>query len=337
MNPLLIKPEGFAGEAVKIRRLFERRFHTMGTEVRVLVGARSTTMTPSRPWLRPRSRSSPWSSIVSCPGSVPTALLDSIGIPARWFLPPRCCVQRWRPGCGRLSARAAWLTHSAAPARGGGLCGLTQRRRSEPLEAALSSAPSRRPAGPAPDPAWRSIEVLDEEGAIRRPPGVRFDSGGTGKGLAADMVGRRLADYARYAVDCGGDVRVGGKLPDSAPVELQIRHPLTDSAAESFSFERGAVATSGIDARLWLLPDGTHAHHLIDPSNGEPAWTGLICAAARAPTALEADVLAKAALLSGPDGAAAFLSEHGGLIVRDDGSVERIGPLHDPPRLRIQP
>ena len=208
---------------------------------------------------------------------------------------------------------------------------------SEPLDAALSTAPSRRPAGPALDQAWRSIEVLHEEGAIRRPPGVRFDSGGTGKGLAADMVGRRLADYARYAVDCGGDVRVGGKLPDSAPVELQIRHPLTDSAAESFSFERGAVATSGIDARLWLLPDGTHAHHLIDPSNGEPAWTGLICAAARAPTALEADVLAKAALLSGPDGAAAFLSEHGGLIVRDDGSVERIGPLHDPPRLRIQP
>ena len=84
-------------------------------------------------------------------------------------------------------------------------------------------------------------------------------------------------------------------------------------------------------------PDGTHAHHLIDPSSGEPAWTGLICAAARAPTALEADVLAKAALLSGPEGAAAFLGEHGGLIVRDDGSVERIGPLHDSARIRIQP
>ena len=208
---------------------------------------------------------------------------------------------------------------------------------SEPLEAALSTAPSRRPAGPAPEPAWRSIEVLDEGGAIRRPPGVMVDSGGTGKGLAADLAGRRLAGYARYAVDCGGDVRVGGKLPDSERVELQIRDPLSGAAAESFAFERGAVATSGLDARLWRRPDGTHAHHLIDPSSGEPAWTGLICAAARAPTALQADVLAKAALLSGPEGAAAFLGEHGGLIVRDDGSVERIGPLHDPPRLRIQP
>ena len=208
---------------------------------------------------------------------------------------------------------------------------------SEPLDSALATAPSRRPAGPAPDPAWRLIRVLEEEGAIRRPPSVKLDSGGIGKGLAADLVGRQLAGYARYVIDCGGDVLVGGKLPESAPIELQIRHPLSGAAAESFAFERGAIATSGLDARLWRLPDGTHAHHLIDPASGRPAWTGLICAAARAPTALEADVLAKAALLSGPDGAAAVLGEHGGLVVRDDGSVQRIGPLRDPPRVRIAP
>ena len=208
---------------------------------------------------------------------------------------------------------------------------------SEPLDSALASAPSRRPAGPAPDPAWRLIRVLEEEGAIRRPPSVKLDSGGIGKGLAADLVGRQLAGYARYVIDCGGDVLVGGKLPESAPIELQIRHPLSGAAAESFAFERGAIATSGLDARLWRLPDGTHAHHLIDPASCRPAWTGLICAAARAPTALEADVLAKAALLSGPDGAAAVLGEHGGLVVRDDGSVQRIGPLRDPPRVRIAP
>ena len=34
--------------------------------------------------------------------------------------------------------------------------------------------------------------------------------------------------------------------------------------------------------------DRGHAHHLIDPASGKPAWTGLICASARAPTALEA-------------------------------------------------
>ena len=64
-----------------------------------------------------------------------------------------------------------------------------------------------------------------------------------------------------------------------------------------------AVATSGIDRRVWQRPDGSYAHHLLDPGTGEPAWTGVISATAIAATALEAEALAKAALLSGPRGA----------------------------------
>jgi thiamine biosynthesis lipoprotein len=63
--------------------------------------------------------------------------------------------------------------------------------------------------------------------------------------------------------------------------------------------ERGGVATSGIHARLWRRADGTYAHHLLDPATGDPAWTGLVAATAVAPTALEAEVLAKTALLLG--------------------------------------
>ncbi len=207
--------------------------------------------------------------------------------------------------------------------------------RSASLGDALAGAPPRTPAGPSPQAAWRSIDVLDEAGAIRRPPGVRFDTGGTGKGLAADLVAARLAGYSRYAIDCGGDVRVGRANPDAEPIEIEVRHPLTGGAADEFRLGDGAIATSGLDARLWRLADGTYAHHLIDPATGAPAWTGLICASARAPTALEADVLAKAALLSGPAGARQLLAEHGGVIVHDSGRVQRIGPLHDPPRIRV--
>jgi FAD:protein FMN transferase len=197
-------------------------------------------------------------------------------------------------------------------------------QRSAPLAEALKSAPPRRPANSNPDAPWRSFEVVDGAGAIRRPQGLLFDTGGIGKGLAADLVAQRLGAYARYAVDLGGDVRVGGMEPESEPVEIEVRHPLSGESAERFRVERGAVATSGLDARLWSRPDGSHGHHLIDPSTGEPAWTGLICASARAPTAIEADALAKFALLSGEDGARAVLAEHGGLMVRDDGSVESV-------------
>lgn len=195
------------------------------------------------------------------------------------------------------------------------------------LDDALAAAPPRRPARPAAEARWRSIEVLDHAGAIRRPPGLMFDTGGVGKGLAADLAARPLAGYARFAVDVGGDVRVGGRDPASEPIEIEVRHPLTGGAADLFVIGEGAVATSGLDVRLWRRGDGGYAHHLIDPSTGSPAWTGLICASARAPTALEADTLAKAAVLSGPDRARELLAQHGGLIVDEAGRVTRIPPL----------
>ena len=53
----------------------------------------------------------------------------------------------------------------------------------------------------------------------------------------------------------------------------------------------------------------------------------MIGATALAPSALEAETLAKTALLLGPQGAARVLARHGGLVVHDDGDVEICGPL----------
>jgi thiamine biosynthesis lipoprotein ApbE len=63
-----------------------------------------------------------------------------------------------------------------------------------------------------------------------------------------------------------------------------------------------------------------HAGALLgDSYTGRPAFTGVVQATAFAPTALEAEVRAKAAVLSGPEGAPAWLT-HGGVVVFDDGS-----------------
>ena len=88
-----------------------------------------------------------------------------------------------------------------------------------------------------------------------------------------------------------------------------------------FEFERGAAATSGIDKRSWLGADGRPAHHLLDPATGMPAFTGIVQATALAPTGVEAELLSKAALLSGPARATQWLA-HGGLVLYDDGSFD---------------
>jgi thiamine biosynthesis lipoprotein len=151
------------------------------------------------------------------------------------------------------------------------------------------------------------------EASIRRPPGLRIDLGGSAKGLAADWAAAKLSGV--FVVDCGGDVRVGGNH------DVALR-----DTAHTLRVTDAAIATSGIDRRVWRRPDGSYAHHLIDPGTGEPAWTGLISASTIAATALEAEALAKAALLSGPRGARAILAAGGGIVVGDDGRAELVEP-----------
>jgi thiamine biosynthesis lipoprotein len=197
---------------------------------------------------------------------------------------------------------------------------------SQSLAEAFRSAPPRRPASPSSTAGWRQIQVDDAAGTISRPPGLRFDTGGAGKGLAADALAHRLAAHSRVMIDCGGDVRVTGQDVGKRPIAIEIEHPLTGSALHSFALGGGAVATSGIARRIWRTREG-YAHHLLDPATGRPAWTGLIQATALAATALEAETLAKAALLSGADEARRILNRQGGAIVHDDGRVELIGAL----------
>jgi thiamine biosynthesis lipoprotein len=209
----------------------------------------------------------------------------------------------------------------------------TSRRAPElPLAEALRDAPPRRPARPASAQRWRRFTVAGS--TISRPPGLRVDTGGTGKGLAADLAATALAGCERWAVDCGGDLRVGGTTPE--PFKIEIEHPLTGEHVHGLHLTHGAVATSGLNVRLWRRADGRPAHHLLDPATGEPAWTGLVGATALAPSALEAEALAKAALLSGPADARRWLRAHGGLIVRDDGEAEPFGPLRARPVVRLR-
>ncbi len=196
-----------------------------------------------------------------------------------------------------------------------------------PLEQALLRAPARRPARQRPGQPWRRISVDDRNAIVCRPVGVRFDTGGTGKGLCADSVAHRLGAYTRFVVDCGGDLAIGGVGAQLEPYEVEIEHPLTGETIRSVPVAAGGVATSGLNVRVWRNPDGTYAHHLLDPASGLPAWTGLIGATALAPSALEAETLSKMALLLGPLGARGVLRRYGGLVVHDNGDVEEIGLL----------
>ncbi|HEV3072363.1 MAG TPA: FAD:protein FMN transferase [Solirubrobacteraceae bacterium] len=186
-----------------------------------------------------------------------------------------------------------------------------------PLAFALTRAPERRPARSHPAARWQEIEVDRWARVVRRPPGLMLDSGGIVKGLLADLLGSELATHASFAIDCAGDLRIGGSARRARPVH--VASPFEERILHTFYVREGGIATSGIGRRSWLDADGAPAHHLLDPASGRPAFTGIVQATALAPSALEAEMRAKAALLAGPEQARRWLS-YGGLLVHDDGT-----------------
>src|SRR6202008_228049 len=129
-------------------------------------------------------------------------------------------------------------------------------------------------------------------------------------GLFADLLAEELS--GEFALDCGGDVCFAGRERT-----IEIADPFGGAPVASLRLSAGALATSGIDRRSWLGADGRLAHHLLDPATGRPAFTGVVQATAVAPTAVEAEWRAKAAVLSGPARAVDWLP-HGGVVVLDD-------------------
>jgi thiamine biosynthesis lipoprotein len=174
--------------------------------------------------------------------------------------------------------------------------------------------------------------TLDRAGpTLRLRPGTELDLGGLGKGLAADMVVAGALDRGATSacVGIGGDIRVGGVVPDGGwrvPVDDPAGGParVVTLAAERSPFE--AVVTSSTGVRRWRRA-GTELHHLVVPTTGAPAATSVRAVVAVAGDAWFAEGVAKAALVAGPVRGAALMRRAGvgGWIVHEAGRWTRIG------------
>jgi thiamine biosynthesis lipoprotein len=135
--------------------------------------------------------------------------------------------------------------------------------------------------------------------------------------MAADLAAARMPADVAYAISCGGELAVGGRT-----WEIGVESARGEGHTHRLHVADGGVATSGIHARAWREPGGAVTHHLLDPATGSAAWTGLVAVTAVAVCALDAEILAKGALLSGPRVARRMLRVRGGVLQHDDGAVE---------------
>lgn len=202
-----------------------------------------------------------------------------------------------------------------------------------------ASARQRTTPGAVGD--WRTIRVDARSQTIHLPPGMRLDLGGVAKGWAADRAVRRLGAIGPALVDAGGDMAVSGPMSDGQkwPIGVAVPqvpgHGPIDGRRHSYispdslhlpplvMLARGGIATSGRDYRRWLK-DGLWQHHILDPRTGRPADTDVVSATAIAPTAREAEVAAKVALVLGSDRGLAWIEARPALavlLVLEDGQI----------------
>jgi thiamine biosynthesis lipoprotein len=257
---------------------------------------------------------------------LPGSELSSVNEDPRWEVPVSRVMARLADAvvsAGRLSGGLVDATMVGEIERAGYTGELAEP---VPLERAMRLAPARKPAARSPRAGWSELEVDLDSGLLRRPPGVRLDSGGIAKGLFADLLSELLSGHPSFALNCAGDLFIGGAEGVVRPI--LVESPFDGSTLHTFELSRTGVATSGIGRRSWLDDAYRPCHHLLDPSTGRPAFTGIVQVTALAPTALLAEIQAKTALLSGPPRAASLLP-HGGAIVFDDGSHQVVEPRRE--------
>jgi thiamine biosynthesis lipoprotein len=146
---------------------------------------------------------------------------------------------------------------------------------------------------------WRAIDLDLDRNIITLPEDVRLDLGGIGKGYTVDRAIEALGPSPNALVNAGGDLYAAGDGPDGDGWYVGVQDPFEPGEdIVVLNVNDRAVATSGSIKRHWTAGDARY-HHLIDARAGASSNSDVVTVTVVAPTATQADVLAKTAFLLG--------------------------------------
>jgi thiamine biosynthesis lipoprotein len=184
-----------------------------------------------------------------------------------------------------------------------------------PLVDLWSFGPAARPEGVAPSDQeiaaamaavdYNQLEVGHDPPALRKPSSAcRIDLSSLAKGFAVDQVAEALKTLGidSYMVEVGGEIRTAGLNPAGKPWQIAVEIPTTEGRGiqRIVALDDRTMATSG-DYRNYFEQDGVRFCHIIDPRTGRPVCHRLASVSVLADSCMEADALATALFVLGPD------------------------------------
>ena len=164
---------------------------------------------------------------------------------------------------------------------------------------------------------------------VTMPEGVTLDLGAAGKGIGCDAAKKVLEENQEVSaaiVNLGGSsVMSYGTKPDGSSWQVAVTDPRdTEGDYLGVVSLNGTefLSTSG-DYEKYFIEDGVRYHHILDPSTGYPARSGLTSVTVVCDDGLDADGLSTACFVLGKEKAEKLLESYDadGLFVDDSGHV----------------
>lgn len=136
------------------------------------------------------------------------------------------------------------------------------------------------------------------------PDGMQLDLGAVGKGVALDCVKEYLEEQkvAGAVISVGGSILTYGQKPDGKLWKVGVVNPRDTSQNLGYLSLDGqwCVSTSG-DYERFVEVDGVRYHHIIDPSTGYPADSGIAGVTILSKDGFLSDALSTACFILGPE------------------------------------
>ena len=159
---------------------------------------------------------------------------------------------------------------------------------------------------------YRKIQYDATDGDVTLPVGMKIDLGSVAKGYAGQLAAQMLREHGVQSalLNLGGNVQTVGAKPDGSPWQIGIKDPQGEDAMMVLSVEDQAVVTSGGYER-YFEQDGQTYWHIMDPSTGHPADSGLLSVTIVGKQGIICDGLSTALFVMGLEKAADLWAQSG--------------------------
>lgn len=163
-----------------------------------------------------------------------------------------------------------------------------------------------------------------------------LDLGAVGKGIACDVVQdylKKQKEVSGAVVAVGGSILLYGSKSDGTDWNVAVQDPRgQDGEAMGVLSLAGTtnVSTSG-DYEKYFMQDGKRYHHILDPSTGYPAESGLISVTVVSDSGLLSDGLSTACFVLGKEKGEKLLESYGaeGIFIDQNKKVTVTKGLRD--------